>query len=82
MALGIPPVVSPVGANTTIVRDGVNGFHARTEDEWVDRILRLLRDEELRRRMGAEARRTVEQSFSARVQAPRLARVLHDAAAR
>ncbi|HET8646999.1 MAG TPA: glycosyltransferase family 4 protein, partial [Vicinamibacteria bacterium] len=80
MALGIPPVVSPVGVNATLVRDGVNGFHARTEDEWVDRVGLLLRDADLRARLGGEARRTVEEGFSARVQAPRLARVLRDAA--
>jgi len=81
MALGIPPVVSPVGVNTTIVHDGVNGFHARTEEEWVDRISQLLRDESLRRLMGTAARRTVEQSYSHRVQAPRFAQVLREAAA-
>jgi glycosyltransferase involved in cell wall biosynthesis len=80
MALGTPPVVSPVGVNTSIVQDGVNGFHARTEEEWVDRIAQLLTDESLRRRMGEEARRTVEQSYSHRVHAPRLARVLREAA--
>jgi glycosyltransferase involved in cell wall biosynthesis len=80
MALGIPPVVSPVGVNTSIVRDGVNGFHARTEGEWVDRIELLLTDESLRCRMGREARRTVEQSYSHRVHAPRVARVLREAA--
>jgi glycosyltransferase involved in cell wall biosynthesis len=75
MALGIPPVVSPVGVNATIVRDGENGFHARNDAEWVDRIERLLRDPELRARLGAAARRTVEESYSARVQAPRMAEV-------
>lgn len=80
MALGIPPVVSPVGVNTSIVRDGINGFHARTEEEWVDRIALLLSDESLRRRIGTEARRTVEQSYSHRVHAPRIARVLREAA--
>lgn len=82
MALAIPPVVSPVGANATIVRDGVNGFHARTEEEWVERIARLLGDPALRARMGAEARRTVEERYSARVHAPRMARVLREAAGR
>jgi glycosyltransferase involved in cell wall biosynthesis len=82
MALGIPPVVSPVGVNATIVQDGVNGFHARSATEWVDRIGRLLRDPDLRARLGAAARRTVEAGYSARVQAPRLAAVLREAAAR
>lgn len=80
MALGITPVVSPVGVNTTIIRDGVNGFHARTEDEWIDRIALLLESESLQRSLGQEARKTVEESFSARIHAPRVARVLTEAA--
>jgi glycosyltransferase involved in cell wall biosynthesis len=81
MALGIPSVVSPVGVNTTIVHDGINGFHACTEEEWIDRIALLLEDGPLRRRLGQEARRTVEESYSARVHAPRVARILTEAAA-
>jgi len=81
MALGIPPVVSPVGVNTTIVRDGVNGFYACTEEEWIDRIGLLLEDEPLRSSLGQEARRTVEESYSARAHAPRVARILTEAAA-
>jgi glycosyltransferase involved in cell wall biosynthesis len=80
MALGIPPVVSPVGVNSAIVQDGINGFHACTDEEWVDRIALLLRDPELRRRLGAAARLTVETTYSARVQAPRMAAVLRQAA--
>jgi glycosyltransferase involved in cell wall biosynthesis len=81
MALGIPPVVSPVGVNTTIVRDGVNGFYARTDDEWIDRMALLLEDGPLRRSLGQEARRTVEESYSARTHAPRFAKILSAAAA-
>ncbi len=81
MALGIPPVVSPVGVNTTIVRDGVNGFYAGAEEEWIDRIALLLEDEPLRRNLGQKARTTVEDSYSARVHAPRVARILTEAAA-
>lgn len=81
MALGIPPVVSPVGANATIIRDGVNGFHACTEEEWIDRIALLLEDEPLRRTLGKEARRTIEESYSARAHAPRVAQILMEAAA-
>ena len=80
MGLGIPPVVSPVGVNSEIVQDGVNGFHAQGEREWVDRLSLLLRDAELRARLGARARVTIEERYSARVQAPRVARVFHEAA--
>ncbi len=82
MALGIPPVVSPVGVNAAIVRDGENGFHARNDAEWVERIELLLRNPELRARLGAAARRTVEQTYSARVQAPRMADVFRSVVGR
>jgi glycosyltransferase involved in cell wall biosynthesis len=81
MALAIPPVVSPVGANRDIVQDGVNGFHARTPDEWVDRLAELLRDETARARLGAAARATVEQRYSAVVQVPRVAELFREVAA-
>jgi glycosyltransferase involved in cell wall biosynthesis len=81
MALGIPPVVSPVGVNATIIRDGVNGLYACTEEQWIDRIALLLENEPLRRSLGKEARRTIEESYSARAHAPRVAKILIEAAA-
>src|SRR6185503_15797395 len=47
MALGIPTICSPVGVNTDIIKDDQNGFIAGTEDEWVDKLSRLLRSHEL-----------------------------------
>jgi glycosyltransferase involved in cell wall biosynthesis len=81
MALGIPAVVSPVGVNAEIVRDGENGFLASTPEEWVARAAMLLTNAELRRRLGSAARRTVEDRYSARVHAPRLAKILREAVA-
>jgi glycosyltransferase involved in cell wall biosynthesis len=72
MALGIPTVCSPVGVNTDIIQDGENGFIAGTEDEWVDKLTRLLRSHELRQRLGHAGRVTVEQKYSAITQAPRV----------
>jgi hypothetical protein len=62
-----------------LVEDGSSGFNARTDEEWVDRLERQVRDAALRRRLGAAARRTVEERYSARVQAPRVATVLREA---
>jgi glycosyltransferase involved in cell wall biosynthesis len=78
MALKIPPVVSPIGANATIVAHGSTGFHACNEDEWVDRLTSLLGDAALRNRMGVAARCSVEADYSSKVHAPRLARLLWD----
>ena len=72
MALGIPTVCSPVGVNTDIIHDGENGFIAATEDEWVDKLSRLLRSHELRQRLGHAGRATVEQTYSAITQTPRV----------
>jgi glycosyltransferase involved in cell wall biosynthesis len=81
MALGIPPIVSPVGANAQIVEHGRNGLHATTQADWVERISLLLRDPELRASLGKEARRTVEDRYSARIHAPRMAEVFQSVAA-
>jgi glycosyltransferase involved in cell wall biosynthesis len=64
MALGIPAIMSPVGVNSEIIRDGVNGHLATTTAEWVDRLSRLIDNAEARRTMGTEARRTVEEHYS------------------
>ena len=72
MALGIPTVCSPVGVNTDIIQDDQNGFIAGTEDEWVDKLSRLLRSHELRQRLGQAGRVTVEQKYSAITQTPRV----------
>jgi glycosyltransferase involved in cell wall biosynthesis len=76
MALGIPTIVSPVGANCDVIRDGVDGFYAASTDEWVAHLERLLVDAELRRRIGLAGRRRVEAEFSAAVHAPRVLEVL------
>ena len=72
MAMGIPTVCSPVGVNTEIIQDDQNGFLASTEDEWVDKLSRLLRSRELRERLGQAGRATVEQKYSAITQTPRV----------
>jgi glycosyltransferase involved in cell wall biosynthesis len=72
MALGIPTVCSPVGVNTDIIQDNENGFIAATEDEWVEKLSRLLRSAELRQRLGHAGRATIEQKYSAITQTPRV----------
>jgi glycosyltransferase involved in cell wall biosynthesis len=72
MALGIPTICSPVGVNTDIIQDDQNGFIAGTEDEWVDKLSRLLRSAELRQRLGQAGRATVEEKYSAITQTPRV----------
>src|SRR5215510_10537071 len=72
MALGIPTICSPVGVNTDIIQDDANGFIAATEDEWIEKLSRLLCSAELRRRLGDAGRATVEEKYSAITQTPRV----------
>ncbi|MGI8733559.1 MAG: glycosyltransferase family 4 protein [Pyrinomonadaceae bacterium] len=81
MALGIPTVCSPVGVNSEIIQDSVNGFLAATEDEWVTKLSQLLHDAKLRARLGAAGRETVEAKYSAAVQAPRVYEILRSVVA-
>jgi phosphatidylinositol alpha-1,6-mannosyltransferase len=55
-----------VGGIPEIVEDGVTGYLVarRQPDEAAERILRLLADPDLRHRMGARGRRTVESRFN------------------
>ena len=64
MALGKPVVASPVESYLPIIKQGENGFIARTMDDW-RQFLTLLRDNpELREKIGAEAQRSVAEAFS------------------
>ena len=53
-AAGLPVVASPVGVNSEYVCDGVTGFHAVNTSQWVDRISSLIKNPQLRKRMGEE----------------------------
>ncbi len=64
MALGIPSIASPVGTNRELILDGVNGFFAATDKEWIDRISELIEDRELRSRMGMNGRKMAEEKHS------------------
>jgi starch synthase (maltosyl-transferring) len=66
MACGKPAVATNVGGCPELIVEGETGFLVPPGDEaaLAERILRLLRDVELRRRLGAAARRRVEREFS------------------
>ena len=79
MACAKPVVASPVGANCDIVKQGVNGFLASTQAEWIDALNTLRSQPEVRVRMGSVGRCDVESKFCLRVTAPRLLALLREA---
>ncbi len=79
--VGVPAVCTPVGVNSDVVHDSVNGFWAMAHEEWVAKLSTLIEDAELRRAMGMRGHELVIKSFSLQACAPRLEQVLREAAA-
>lgn len=75
MACGIPAVASPVGINKEIIKDGINGFWAPERQEWVDKISILIKDKELRKKMGVLARKEMEENYSLEKASMRLIKI-------
>ncbi len=74
MSVGLPVIASPVPSYLPVIRQGVNGFIARTRSDWIDMFAELRRPD-LRRTIGAAARKAVLDRYSQRHQADLLARV-------
>lgn len=79
MACGRPVIASPVGVNTEIATPDV-GFLANDDDSWVTALIKLANQPLLRKQLGQAARSCVEQKFALHVTAPKVARLLEDAA--
>jgi len=71
MAVAVPVVASPVGMAREMIADNINGFMAGSEEEWIEKISRLIEDPELRKKIGLAGRKTVEEKFSVKVNLPR-----------
>lgn len=80
MACGLPVVASPVGINSEIVEQGLNGFLANADAEWVAALEQLLVQPQLRSRMGGAGRGRVENEYCLQVTGPKIAKLLIQAA--
>jgi trehalose synthase len=60
---GTPVIGGNVGGIRHQIEDGVNGFLVSSVEEAAQRIVRLIREKELRQQMGQKARETVKQRF-------------------
>lgn len=64
MALGVPSVCARVGAAAQLVRHGEHALLASSPDEWVDALVRLASDADLRTRLGQRAQALVAERYS------------------
>ncbi|MDO9464614.1 MAG: glycosyltransferase family 4 protein [bacterium] len=76
MGVGVPAVASRIGENGKIIKDGINGFLADSNDEWIEKLSLLIEDPTLRQKMGKEGRNTVENFYSLKVNTSKLKAVL------
>jgi glycosyltransferase involved in cell wall biosynthesis len=82
MAAGRATVASPVGANRTIVVDGITGMLASDAEQWFVALRRLRDDPGLRSRMALAARARVAADYALSGTAPRLAAAMRMVAGR
>lgn len=61
---GIPSVCSPAATFRDMIRNGENGFLARTPEEWFIALSRLIENIDLRHHIGETARQDVLQRYS------------------
>jgi len=78
LAVGIPAVVSDVGVSAQVVPHETCGFVVRTPDQWKRRLLELIGDPTLRRRLGYAGREHVRRSYSAESWTPKIASTLRN----
>jgi glycosyltransferase involved in cell wall biosynthesis len=72
LAAGVPAVASPIGINCQIVKPGVNGYLASTEDEWTSALTRVLADRSSGALSAAQCAATVEGTFTLAALSPRV----------
>ena len=64
MALGIPPVATPLGSNPEVIEHGVTGFLADSDDDWIKYLKLLIENEDLRLSMSYRAAETAKAKYS------------------
>ena len=67
MGVGIPAVMAAVGTNTEIIDHGKNGLLAYTNDDWFNHLSALIDSEELRKELGMNGRKSLEERYSRQV---------------
>ena len=75
-SVGIPSVGSSVGINNEIILNGKTGYLAGNKDEWIKHLSFLIKNVDLRKKMGAEARIRILRNFSLGAYARQYAKII------
>ena len=66
MACGLPVVAANVGGTPDIIQNGINGLLVEPDspDQIFDAVMKIINNRDMAKKLGAEARKTVENNFS------------------
>ncbi|CAN5184133.1 glycosyltransferase family 4 protein [soil metagenome] len=81
MAAGLPVIANAVGVHSQMIRHGETGFLAETVEDWT-RAVTILKDNNLRQRLGDAGHKAVERDYSVSVGARRWINALQTPALR
>lgn len=79
---GIPSVVTRTKTYDEILIDGQDAMLADTENEWFEKLDRLLKDDKLRKTIGDSAREKAQSRYSTEVMSQELQKIINNAAQR
>jgi glycosyltransferase involved in cell wall biosynthesis len=75
MSVELPVIVSPVGVNTEILGHDLVGVAAMSPNDWYQALERLFTERQLGTQMGIAGRQVVQEHYSVRANAPKLAEI-------
>ncbi len=64
MAGGLPIIATAIAPNYKVIKDGFNGFLVKDEQEWIEKLELLIKDDMLRKQMGCNSRKFAEEHSS------------------
>jgi len=64
LAMEIPAVLENHGANKEIIQDGVNGFLASNENEWIEKLFLLIENESLRKEFSQKGKVMLDEKYA------------------
>ena len=64
MSLGIPTIATAIGTNFRVIENGISGYLVNSEEEWIEKLVLLIENPDLRKQIGIAARLKVEEYFS------------------
>lgn len=82
MALGVPPVATPIGDNPRVIDDGESGLLADGDAAWSSTLTALVEDRELRDRLGRRAAEVAHSRYTLQANAERIVGAFRSAGGR